>query len=192
MLVRIMTEPRNSIYNQFREIFSERRRRARRSSRKVFEQIAELALEYKTGARSLRGIFEELITPILYEVTDRSDIARVVVTSLFNDPVYMRKGAPAQAPAAYPARLSATRWPRPAAALVVSAASRFSATASKAIVTSTVLVSEARFAVVPRGRSRARRAPDGNDRRRHGRRAGALPAPAASRLPCAPSGWSRA
>ena len=47
-----------------------RRRRARSSSRRVFEQIAELAIEYKTGARSLRGIFEELITPILYVVPD--------------------------------------------------------------------------------------------------------------------------
>ena len=64
---------------------------------RVFEQIAELAIEYQTGARSLRGVFEELMTPILYEVTDRSDIEKVVVTSLFNDPVYMRKGAPAQA-----------------------------------------------------------------------------------------------
>ena len=36
----------------------------------MFEQIAELALEYKTGARSLRGIFEELIAPILYVVPD--------------------------------------------------------------------------------------------------------------------------
>ncbi len=43
---------------------------------RVFEQIAELAIEYKTGARSLRGIFEELITPILYVVPDARDIAQ--------------------------------------------------------------------------------------------------------------------
>jgi putative thioredoxin len=61
----------------------------------VFEQIAEIALEYKTGARSLRGIFEELMTPILYEVTDRPDIGRVEVASLFNEPVYIGKGVPA-------------------------------------------------------------------------------------------------
>jgi ATP-dependent Clp protease ATP-binding subunit ClpX len=69
MLVRIMTEPRNAIYRQFA-----------RSCRAegveltieplVFEQIAELAIEYKAGARSLRGIFEEMITPVLYVVPD--------------------------------------------------------------------------------------------------------------------------
>jgi ATP-dependent Clp protease ATP-binding subunit ClpX len=67
MLVRIMTEPRNSIYNQFRE------------------------MEYKTGARSLRGIFEELINPLLYLVPDDKEIQKVVVTSLFTDAQIIRK-----------------------------------------------------------------------------------------------------
>ena len=93
MMVRIMTEPRNSIYNQFREIFADEGVEISIEPR-VFEQIAEIALEYKTGARSLRGIFEELITPILYDVTDQADIAKVTVSSLFNDPVYMRRTAP--------------------------------------------------------------------------------------------------
>ena len=69
------------------------------SRRKVFEQIAELAIEYKTGARSLRGIFEELITPILYEVTDRTEIGRVEIASLFSEPNYVLRTAPASAPA---------------------------------------------------------------------------------------------
>jgi ATP-dependent Clp protease ATP-binding subunit ClpX len=94
MMVRIMTEPRNSIYNQFREIFRDEGVELVVEPR-VFEQISEIAIEYKTGARSLRGIFEELITPILFEVTDHSDIERVTVGSLFTDPVYARKTAPA-------------------------------------------------------------------------------------------------
>jgi len=98
MMVRIMTEPRNSIYNQFREIFRDESVDLAVEPR-VFEQIAELAIEYKTGARSLRGIFEELITPILYEVTDRPDIAGVRVTSLFNEPTYVVR-APQAAPRA--------------------------------------------------------------------------------------------
>ena len=94
MMVRIMTEPRNSILAQFRDIFRDEGVELVVAPR-VFEQIAELALEYKTGARSLRGIFEELMTPILYEVTDRPDVARVEVTSLFNEPVYIGKSVPA-------------------------------------------------------------------------------------------------
>ena len=94
MLVRIMTEPRNSIYGQFREIFRNEGVELTVDAR-VFEQIAELAFEYKTGARSLRGIFEELITPILYVVPDDRDIQKVTVTSLFSEPVFVRrKGAP--------------------------------------------------------------------------------------------------
>ncbi|HND79510.1 MAG TPA: AAA family ATPase, partial [Accumulibacter sp.] len=62
MLVSIMSEPKNSIYRQYIEIFR-RENVELRIARRVFEQIAEIAMEYKTGARSLRGIFEELITP---------------------------------------------------------------------------------------------------------------------------------
>ena len=49
----------------------------------MFEQIAELAIEYKVGARSLRGIFEEMLTPVLYVVPDDKRIAKVTIASLF-------------------------------------------------------------------------------------------------------------
>jgi ATP-dependent Clp protease ATP-binding subunit ClpX len=89
MLVRIMIEPTNSIYNQFREIFRNEGVELEIEP-KVFEQIAEIAYEYKTGARSLRGIFEEMITPILYVVPDQSDVRKVVVASLFTEPLFIR------------------------------------------------------------------------------------------------------
>jgi ATP-dependent Clp protease ATP-binding subunit ClpX len=92
MLMRIMTDTRNSLYEQFRDIFREEGVELVVEPR-VFEQIAELALEYKTGARSLRGIFEELITPVLYQVPDSRDIRRVVFSSLFNDPAVERAAA---------------------------------------------------------------------------------------------------
>ena len=88
MLVRIMTEPNDSIYSQFRQIFRNEGVELT-VERKVFEQIAELAIEYKTGARSLRGIFEELIAPILFVVPDNPDIPKVGITSLFTEPVYV-------------------------------------------------------------------------------------------------------
>ena len=87
MLVKILTEPRNSIYNQFREIFRNEGVELD-IDHKVFEQISEIAFEYKTGARSLRGIFEEMITPILYVVPDRPDVRKVVITSLFTEPSF--------------------------------------------------------------------------------------------------------
>lgn len=90
MLVKIMIEPRNSIYNQFREIFRNEGVELQIEN-KVFEQIAEIAWEYKTGARSLRGIFEEMITPILYVVPDSPDVRKVVVESLFTEPIFIRR-----------------------------------------------------------------------------------------------------
>jgi len=88
MLVRIMVEPRNSLYNQFREILTNEGVELTIDGR-VFEQIAELAFEYKTGARSLRGIFEEMMTPILYVVPDRDDVVKVEISSLFREPTFV-------------------------------------------------------------------------------------------------------
>lgn len=84
-LVRIMTEPRDAIYTQFRDIFAGIGVELVVEP-KVFEQIAELAIEYKTGARSLRGLFEELISPVLFRVPDERDIDRVRFTSIFAEP----------------------------------------------------------------------------------------------------------
>ena len=72
-LVRIMTEPRNSIYGQFRDLFAAEGVELVVEPR-VFDQVAEVALEYKTGARSLRGIFEELMSPVLFELPERRDV----------------------------------------------------------------------------------------------------------------------
>ena len=95
MLVRIMSVPKNSIYRQYVEIFRAEGVELAIAPR-VFEQIAEIAIEYKTGARSLRGIFEELMTPVLYLVPDNPEIGRVEITSLFEDARLLRK-APAGA-----------------------------------------------------------------------------------------------
>ncbi len=89
MLVRIMVEPKNSIYSQFQEIFRNEGVELIVEP-KAFDQIAELAFEYQNGARSLRGIFEEMMTPILYVVPDSPDVDKVVVTSLFNDATLIR------------------------------------------------------------------------------------------------------
>jgi ATP-dependent Clp protease ATP-binding subunit ClpX len=94
LLVRILTEPADSIYAQARAVFEGEGVELVVEPR-VFEQIAEVALEYKTGARSLRGIFEEMVAPILYRVPDRREIRRVVVGSLFAEPRYFVAAAPA-------------------------------------------------------------------------------------------------
>jgi len=89
-LVRVMTEPQGSIYKQYVEIFSNEGVELSIAPI-VFEQIAEIAIEYKTGARSLRGIFEELITPILYVIPDHPEIGAAQIASLFDNPRLLGK-----------------------------------------------------------------------------------------------------
>ncbi len=86
MLVKIMTEPKNCLYNQFREVLKREGAELTIAPR-VFDEIAALAAEYKVGARSLRGIFEEMIAPVLFVLPDRNDIKRVEINSLFDDAV---------------------------------------------------------------------------------------------------------
>ncbi len=84
-LVKVMVEPRNSIYNQFRDMLKDEGVELE-IEQAAFHQIAELAIEYNVGARSLRGIFEEMLRPVLYLVPDRPDVRKVVIKSLFEEP----------------------------------------------------------------------------------------------------------
>ena len=93
LLVRIMTEPANSLYGQFRELFKGEGVELEVAP-EVFEQLADLAIEYKNGARSLRGLFEELLTPVLYVVPDDPRIQKVMITSLFAEPKVIRGERP--------------------------------------------------------------------------------------------------
>ncbi len=85
MLVRILTEPKNALYRQFQTLFAADGV-ALTMEPLVFRQIAELAIEYKAGARSLRGIVEELMTDPLYLIPDHPAIRRVHFSSLFEPP----------------------------------------------------------------------------------------------------------
>lgn len=84
MLVSIMTVPKNCLYNQFREVFKREGVELTLEAR-VFDEIASLAVEYKVGARSLRGIFEEMIAPVLFAIPDQPDVKTVLIRSLFED-----------------------------------------------------------------------------------------------------------
>lgn len=82
MLTRIITEPKNAIYRQFQAMLAADGVDLQVAPA-VFHQMAELAIEYKAGARSLRGIFEEMMTDVMYAVPDNPAIRRVVIRSLF-------------------------------------------------------------------------------------------------------------
>jgi len=88
MMVRIMIEPKNSIYGLYRQILQNEGVELTIDPL-VFEQIADLAMEYRVGARSLRGIFEEMLTPVIYLVPDHPEVRQVQITSLFDNPRFI-------------------------------------------------------------------------------------------------------
>jgi ATP-dependent Clp protease ATP-binding subunit ClpX len=78
-LIRIMNEPKNSIIKQYAKLFEID------GVELCFEDdalsaIAKKTIDYKTGARGLRGIFEKLLTPLMYKVPSDTSIAKVTIT----------------------------------------------------------------------------------------------------------------
>ena len=77
-LVRIITEPKNSLMKQYSELF-------RLDNIKLvieddaLEEIAKKAIERKTGARGLRSIFEEILGPIMFEAPSNNLISSVII-----------------------------------------------------------------------------------------------------------------
>ncbi|MFD5868174.1 ATP-dependent Clp protease ATP-binding subunit ClpX [Corynebacterium sp. NPDC060344] len=77
-LVRVLTEPRNSLVRQYERLF-EMDGVELRIDDDALHAIASKAIERKTGARGLRGIMEEILVPVMFDVPDRDDIAQVVI-----------------------------------------------------------------------------------------------------------------
>ncbi|MCQ2567548.1 MAG: ATP-dependent Clp protease ATP-binding subunit ClpX [Mogibacterium sp.] len=79
-LVRILTEPKNSLINQYQTLMAmdDVELIVRDDAVKA---IADKALELKTGARGLRGIFERMMTNIMYETPSDPDIRQVIITA---------------------------------------------------------------------------------------------------------------
>ena len=53
----------------------------------ALEVVAQKAIERKTGARGLRGILEEIMLEIMYDIPSREDIEKCVITkeTILND-----------------------------------------------------------------------------------------------------------
>src|SRR5437868_3251715 len=79
-LMRILVEPRNAITKQYGKflaldkvelVFTE----------DALDAAAERALRYKTGARGLRTLIEEILLDVMYEIPSRSDVRKCVISA---------------------------------------------------------------------------------------------------------------
>lgn len=77
-LVSILTEPKNSLIKQYKEMFK------MDNVELIFEDsaihsFAKKAIELKTGARGLRNIMETHMLPLMYESPSRKEISKIIV-----------------------------------------------------------------------------------------------------------------
>ena len=79
-LVRILTQPKNSLVKQYRKLLSMDGVELE-FEQEALEALADLALARKTGARGLRAEMEKLMTDIMYEAPGNPKPGKVVVTA---------------------------------------------------------------------------------------------------------------
>jgi ATP-dependent Clp protease ATP-binding subunit ClpX len=81
-LIDILVKPKNAILTQFKTMFALDGIELE-VEEPAMERIAELALLSKTGARSLRGIMENLMRDIQYAVPGEKTLKKIVITEGF-------------------------------------------------------------------------------------------------------------
>lgn len=78
-LVRILTEPKNSLVKQYTKLF-EFDDVEIEFEKDALREVAKKAIERKTGARGLRSIIEEALLDTMYEVPSVDNVEKVVIT----------------------------------------------------------------------------------------------------------------
>jgi len=78
-LVAILTEPRNALVKQYQALLGMDNVQLEFKTEAV-RAIAQEAYRRKTGARALRGIVEELMLEVMYELPSRQDLTQCVIT----------------------------------------------------------------------------------------------------------------
>jgi ATP-dependent Clp protease ATP-binding subunit ClpX len=78
-LVRVLTEPKNAVARQFQRFLSLDKVEL------VFtpgalRAAADVALDRKTGARALRSIVEEALLEVMYDIPERADVRKCIIT----------------------------------------------------------------------------------------------------------------
>ena len=79
-LMKILTEPRNSIAKQFQHLL-ELDGVELVFSHEALAAAADLALQLKTGARGLRSIIEEALLDVMYEIPSNPQIKKCIITA---------------------------------------------------------------------------------------------------------------
>jgi len=77
-LVRILTEPKNALVKQYQKLFAMEDCELEIRDDALYA-IARKAMDYKTGARGLRTILENVLLDIMYELPSKENVSKVVI-----------------------------------------------------------------------------------------------------------------
>jgi ATP-dependent Clp protease ATP-binding subunit ClpX len=77
-LVQILSEPKNALVKQYQKLL-ELDNVDLIFEREALEEIAQKALDRKTGARGLRAIVEEIMLNVMYDIPSREDVDKCIV-----------------------------------------------------------------------------------------------------------------
>ncbi|QOY54045.1 ATP-dependent Clp protease ATP-binding subunit ClpX [Candidatus Sulfurimonas marisnigri] len=92
-MVRILTEPKNSLVKQYKKLFSIDNVELN-FEEDALKAIATKSIKRKTGARGLRAILEENMIDIMYELPEYSGYEVLITKAVIDDgetPIYIKK-----------------------------------------------------------------------------------------------------
>ncbi|MCL1793511.1 MAG: ATP-dependent Clp protease ATP-binding subunit ClpX [Oscillospiraceae bacterium] len=78
-LVRILTEPKNSIVKQYKKLF-EIDEMELEFHEEALKAVAQLAAKREIGARGLRSIIEKILQDVMFESPSNENIAKIIIT----------------------------------------------------------------------------------------------------------------
>ena len=78
-LIRILVEPKNALVKQYKKLF-ELDNVQLEFDEEALREVARIAVERKTGARGLRGVLEDVMTNIMFEIPSDENIQKVTIT----------------------------------------------------------------------------------------------------------------
>ena len=78
-LIQILVEPKNALLKQYKRLF-EMDGVELEVDDEALRAVAKRAIERKTGARGLRGIMENLMLNVMYDIPSRDDIEKCIIT----------------------------------------------------------------------------------------------------------------
>jgi ATP-dependent Clp protease ATP-binding subunit ClpX len=77
-LVKILTEPKDSIIKEYKQIFKNYNVKLN-FTKKALKEVAKICYLEGTGARGLRAVLENLMLDLMYELPSRTDIKSLTI-----------------------------------------------------------------------------------------------------------------